>query len=57
MPMVYRKTRRMIEVAKERKFGKQEEPEQKIKPISTVGGGQGGSLTAFTQGAAVGHGR
>lgn len=35
-----------------------EEPEEKIpRAISIVGGGQGGSLTAFTQGAHVGHGR
>lgn len=54
--MVYRKSPRMIEEAKKRGLT-DEEPEQKVKPISTVGGGQGGSLTAFSQGAAVGHGR
>jgi hypothetical protein len=49
----------MVETAKKRKIGidDNEGAEEKIKPISTVGGGQGGSLTAFTQGSAVGHGR
>ena len=57
--MVYRTPHRMVETAKKRKIGKDENEgaEEKIKPISTVGGGQGGSLTAFTQGASVGHGR
>jgi len=57
--MVYRKSPKMVAEANKKKIGidPSEKPEEKIKPVSPIGGGQSGMLTAFTQGQAVGHGR
>ena len=57
--MVYRKSPKMVAEANKKKIGidPSEKPEEKIKGVSLVGGGQSGMLTAFTQGQAVGHGR
>jgi hypothetical protein len=59
MPMIYRKSPKQVAEAQRKNQGidPSEGPEEKIKPVSVIGGGQGGSLIAFTQGTSVGHGR
>lgn len=57
--MVYRKSPRQVAEAQRKNQGidPSEGPEDKVKGVSNIGGGQGGSLIAFTQGTSVGHGR
>lgn len=57
--MVYRKSPKQVAEAQRKNEGidPKEGPEEKIRSISTIGAGQGGSLMAFSQGSTVGHGR
>lgn len=57
--MVYRKSPQQVAHAQRVNIGidPAEGAEEKVpKAVSVVGGGQGGSLIAFTQGSSVGHG-
>jgi len=59
--MVYRKSPQQVAAAQRKNIGidPSEGAEEKVavKPVSNLGGGQGGSLIAFTQGSSAGYGR